>query len=339
LVWWAAKTTRFSASVLIRRAIAPAAVLLVAVTFMGYYNARVFTNPFTLPYQVNRETYAVSPVFIWQEPKPEPAYRYQVMRDFYTKWELSEFESARTLPGFLSRTGQKLGIVVSFFFGIALLAPLIMLPRVYRDRRVRFVIVTGVVVALGLSVNAWLFPHYLAPFAGGVYVIFLQAMRHLRHWRPAGQPSGLFLARAIPVICVALVGARLYAEPLKLTIGRWPAAFTWCGTDPIGLDRARALATLESYPGRQLAIVRYGPEHIPFDDWVYNAADIDNSKVVWARESDTTAELLQYFHDRTAWLVQPDLGPQAISRYPGQDQDRDPQTRISMTSTNGKARQ
>ena len=44
---------------------------------------------------------------------------------------------------------------------------------------------------------------------------------------------------------------------------------------------------LEGYPGSQLAIVRYASDHAPFDDWVYNAANIDKSKVVWAREAET----------------------------------------------------
>jgi len=335
LVWWAVKKADIPAMVLIRRTMAPAALLLMGVAFMGYYNQRVFASPFTLPYQLNRATYAVSPVFLWQSPRPEPLYRHQVMRDFYTKWELDYFESARTLPGFFSRMAEKLGIVVYFFFGSALLAPLIMLPRVFRDGRVRFLIVTGGVVAAGLTVNAYLFPHYIAPFVAGLYVVLLQAMRHLRQWRPAGQPSGRFLVRAIPVICVALAGIRLYAGPLKLSVGRWPTVLTWSGTQPIGLDRAKALAKLESYPGRQLAIVRYSPGHVPFDDWVYNAADIDNSKVVWARETAATSELLQYFSDRTAWLVQPDLVPARISRYPVHDQDHDLHTRIAMTSAKG----
>ena len=62
--------------------------------------------------------------------------------------------------------------------------------------------------------------------------------------------------------------------------------------------------------------------HNPFDDWVYNAADIDKSKLVWAREPDSRiapAELLQYFRDRRVWLVEPDLIPPKISPYPVQD--------------------
>jgi hypothetical protein len=147
----------------------------------------------------------------------------------------------------------------------------------------------------GALVTAVDIPHYLTPFTCGLYTILLQAMRHLRAWRPGGQPSGLALVHIIPVVCLMLAGLRLCAEPLKLFIPRWPTM--WYGTEPLGLPRAHVLAELEGFPGPQLAIVRYAPEHAPFDDWVYNAADIDKSKVVWAREMETgnNLDLLRYF--------------------------------------------
>jgi hypothetical protein len=75
---------------------------------------------------------------------------------------------------------------------------------------------------------------------------------------------------------------------------------------------------LESRPGRQLAIVRYSPDHDCLTDWVYNAADIDGSKVVWAREMDPSnnQNLLRYYKDRKVWLVEPDGNPPRISPYP-----------------------
>ena len=316
LLWWAATKTRPAASVCFRRALAPAALLLMVTGMGAYYNYRVFGNAFTLPYQVNRATYASAPVFLWQQPRPEPVSRHKVMREFYSKWELGDFLYARTPAGFLHRTAQKLGIVLCFFFGAALLPPLILLPRVLRDRRLRFLVAAGAIYGAGLSVNAWLFPHYVAPFTCALYAILLQAMRRLRLWRPGNRPLGLSLVRVIPVVCLMLVGLRLCSEPLHLSIPRWPTM--WYGTAPFGLPRAHVLAELEGHPGPQLAIVRYAPDHRPFDDWVYNAADIDRSKVVWARELETrnSLELLRYFRDRRAWLVEPDSNPPKISPYP-----------------------
>lgn len=85
----------------------------------------------------------------------------------------------------------------------------------------------------------------------------------------------------------------------------------------MGLERARVAAELESHPGRQIAIVRYAPDHRN-PEWVYNGADIDDSKLVWAREMDPASnrELLTYFKGRTAWLVEPDRNPPNVSPYP-----------------------
>jgi hypothetical protein len=316
LLWWAATKPRPAIPVILRRAVVPAAILAVVAAMMAFYNYRVFGNPATLPYQVNRATYASAPVFLWQQPRPEPVYRYKVMRDFYSRWEMGDFLYARTLKGFLHGLAKKAGTVFVFFFGIVLLPPLIMLPRVLLDGRLRFLVAAGIVFAIGLSLNAWLFPHYVAPFTCALYALLLQAMRHLRVWCPGGQPRGLALVRILPIICLALAGVRLFAGPLKIDIPRWPSM--WYGTEPLGLPRARVLAALEGYPGRQLAIVRYSPAHEPFDDWVYNAADIDGSRVVWAREAESgnQTDLLHYFRDRSVWLVEPDSSPPRISPWP-----------------------
>ena len=292
------------------------ALLIVATAAMGYYNYRVYGSPFTLPYQVNRAQYASAPVFLWQSPRPEPPYRHAVMREFYTKWELGDFLYAKTPTGFLSRTAQKLGTVLFFVCGPALFAALLMARRVLKDRRVRFLVAAGGVYATGLCLNAWLFPHYLAPFIGGFYVLLIQAMRHLRVWRPAGQPFGLAIVRFLPVVCLLLAGVRVFAAPLGIAIERWPTM--WYGTEPLGLPRARVAAELASFPGKQLAVVRYSARHSVFDDWVYNAADIDKAHVVWAREMGgaADAELLRYFGDRRVWLVEPDLTPPRLSIYP-----------------------
>jgi len=312
LIWWMVSQPHPPAMVLVRRAAVPVFVLAAAAAFLGYYDYRVFGNPLTLPYQANRAEYASAPVFIWESPGPEPVYRHRVMREFYSKWEMGDFLYAKTPAGFASRTAQKAGTVLFFFFGPALFVPLIMIHRVVRDVRVRFLVLAGAFFALGLAMSAWLFPHYLAPFVGGFYAMLLVAMMYLRAWRPYGTA----MMRFIVVVCMLLAVVRVFAAPLGIEIRRWPTM--WYGTEPLGLPRAQVLSELERHSGPQLAIIRYSDKHSVFDDWVYNAADVDQAKVVWAREMDgpANAELLSYFRRRKAWLVEPDTVPPRISSYP-----------------------
>src|SRR6185437_602802 len=115
--------------------------------------------------------------------------------------EMKDYREARTPSGFVNRTAQKVGVAVFFIFGITLLTPLIMMLRVLKDRRLRYLLIAGAIFAAGLTMNVWLFPHYVAPFTAGFYAILLQAMRHLRWRRPA-------LARITVLTCVVLAGLR-----------------------------------------------------------------------------------------------------------------------------------
>ena len=83
----------------------------------------------------------------------------------------------------------------------------------------------------------------------------------------------------------------------------------WYGPDHFGTEREKVEEQLERLPGKQLAIVRYTDTHNSMDEWVYNAADIDHSKVIWARDMDAANndKLIRYYNDRQVWLVQPDL--------------------------------
>lgn len=55
-------------------------------------------------------------------------------------------------------------------------------------------------------------------------------------------------------------------------------------------------------------IVHYESRHNIDWEWVYNRANIDAAKVVWARDMGEFAnrELLQYFRGRTIWIVDAD---------------------------------
>jgi hypothetical protein len=84
------------------------------------------------------------------------------------------------------------------------------------------------------------------------------------------------------------------------------------------MPRGRMLRSLLSDPGQDLIIVRYASFHQPDPEWVYNAADIDASKVVWARDmgKQGNQELLQYFKNRRVWMLEPDASPQRLVPLP-----------------------
>ena len=64
-------------------------------------------------------------------------------------------------------------------------------------------------------------------------------------------------------------------------------------------------------------MVRYPADYIPLVEWVYNRADIDGSRIVWAREMGAEQDLpfLNYFHDRRVWLLEPNRSLK-LSPYP-----------------------
>jgi hypothetical protein len=319
--WYLVTPNRPSPSALFRCIAIPLVVVVSAAAWMGYYDYRVFGNPLTLPYTVNRATYAIAPYFAWQKPRTEPAYHHDEMRRFYHEDELSDYQRSHSLRGFIKMTLIKGVSGTLFFTGVALLPFMFMARRVLADRRVRFLAICLGSLTLGMVLEIFLIPHYMAPFTAAIYALGLQGMRHMRVFRPGDQPVGKALTRFTVLVLVIMCCFRLYALPLHLSFPEWPSStwnFSWYGPDVFGKDRVNVERQLEQLPGGQIAIVRYSSDHNPQDEWVYNAADIDQSKVIWAREMDRTSnqELFQYYRDRKVWLVQPDKRPIDISPFP-----------------------
>jgi hypothetical protein len=282
-------------------------VLVISGAATGYYYYLVTGSPFRTTYQVNRATYATAPYFLWQSPRPEPQYHDVVMRDFYRR-ELGQFEQNRTLRGALSQTSYKLVSIWKFYFGPLLTIPLLAFPWILRDRTMRFPLIASAFFLAGLAVQTWTMPHYVAPAACLIYLVLIQCMRHMRFWQWQGQPIGIALLRVTPLIAIAMVVLRVSAAAHVQIEPAWPRG---------NLDRAVVVHELQHSPGKHLVIVHYGPRHDVNWEWVYNAADIDHAKIVWARDmGDQNQELLRYFAGRKVWLVNGDDSPPRLSPYP-----------------------
>jgi hypothetical protein len=308
LFLWMLGCRRPPPKILLARVVLPV-LLLLAVTggAMGYYFSRVTDNPLHMPYQVNRATYGVAPYFVWQTPNAEPAYRHAAMRDFYLHIELPAYQRMRSAAGLVRETAIKFLVIWGFYLGPVLTIPLFTLPWTLRDRRIRWLLIAGAVSIAGTAVVTFFIPHYVAVITAIIIGLVLQGMRHLRVWRPEGRPIGLALVRALVVVSFLLVPVHAW-----LWARRGPAAL-----ESMGPQRARILTKLEALPDRQLVMVRYQSPHDPLQEWVYNNADIDGSKVVWARDMGAAKnqELIDYYKDRKVWLVEPDEKPPTVSPY------------------------
>ena len=301
MFWWLIRPQKFSRIKILSSVVVP--ILLVAIgtaAGMGYYFWRVTGSPFEMPYQVNRQTYAVAPYFIWQKPRSEPVYRHAEMRKFYTHEEFWNYRQGQTLRGFVQRLRQRVGVLWVFFVGPVFTLPFLTFPWIFRDRKMQLpLIVAGMVVA-GDLVETWTLVHYFAPAFGLFILLLVQCMRRLRLYKYHGRPVGHSLARAVPLICIAMVVLRVMSMGLGLTIE---------SPRPMGDPKRVAIEhELKKTPGKHLVIVHYTPSHNVHDDWINNSADIDASKIVWARDMGANEDqvLLNYFKDRKAWWVNAD---------------------------------
>jgi hypothetical protein len=308
-LWWLAGRMKSDAAArasAVRTLVPLGAVLILTVAFMGYYNWRLTGSAALFPYKLNARTYESAGLFLWNHPREPLHYNNRQFEDFYNGWELDNYNNS--WPDVSRVTAEKLTRSAStyFWWGALLLLPA--LPLVFRDRKLRLLLVIFFLVSAGFFTVIWSMPHYAAPMTAVIFLLLVQAVRHLRTTKLAGRPIGRALSRAAVVLLAvdtALAVAHGTCDPL-----RWS-----CEGDP---SRAAIIERLSNTPEKHLIIVRYGEDHNVHDDWVFNGADIDSAKVLWARETNPqqNARLFAYFKDRKIWLIEPEVDNTELLPYP-----------------------
>lgn len=248
------------------------------------------------PYSMNRENYAGTPAFLFQPARPPLLHPAEPLQGYY-KLEGQGYRDYQSFPHFVAKSAAKIRNLWSFFFGVALTIPLLFGIGWLRRQPVPLI---GLLLLIGgfLSVQfSW--PHYLLPAMGLLLLVVVEGLGRMR-----GSACGLFLSRALPL--VALAG---WAVPLStLATGHPPAAASvvqaCCYLDTPYARRAVEQQLL-AMPGKHLVFVRYRPEDSRWDQWVFNNADIDGSRIVWAHDLGPArdAELVAYYPDRKVWLI------------------------------------
>jgi hypothetical protein len=309
LAAWLANRVRKShapPSARLRRVFVPLALCLgLTAGAMAYYNFRLTGRALLFPYTLNVNTHVTGSIFLWQHAKTPLHYDNQQFEDFYNGWEREEYD--HTWPSALAVSQVKWFRLKSVFVWPAALLLLPGFVLALRDKRIRFLLYVLLICAAGIFAAVWSNPHYAAPITCVLFALFVQSIRHLRAWKPFGRRAAAAVSRAVVLLLAVQTAENVRAricDPLGWT----------CTGDP---SRVAILQRLAKTPGKHLVIVRYGSDHNIHDEWVFNGADIDGAKILWARElgAEENAKLVEYFRDRTIWLVEPDSDNEDLEPY------------------------
>jgi len=222
------------------------------------------------------------------------------MRTFYMFHEYPDLLMSRSLWGLQILMERKFFCYYVFFAWPLLLLFVPGLIVAARTPGLRVVFFAILLLFAGLTIQLWpAHGHYAAPGAGALLLIQLHALRWLRNARKATW---------LPWFTRSIVFALFLWMLVPISERLWnPFAFDNLGTFelPKEMDRARLQAQLSRLPGQHLILVHYSARDVPSKEWVYNQADIDHSKIVWARDMGPLAnhELLHYYAGRHIWYV------------------------------------
>ena len=288
-----------------KRILLPMALLLVPVAaWMAYYNYRVTGHSMELPYVTHDKQYALLEPVLWQtHVRAEPHYSNAFLREF---WQADLHEKQTAHRRWAAAHVWDLLRLAQFFIGLPLACCLLFVARpLWRDPIARRALVLGAVAYLGPALDTRVWPHYAAAETVLVYLIAACGLRAFREAWPGVE--GAYLMWAALAVFVLPTALGLLAPSNRFLPGS--AQFL---TDAKHTTIDERLAKL---PGGHLVLVRYGTGHQIYEELVYNHADLDGSKTIWARSlsPDQDAQLIRHYPNRDVWLLYDD-GAAALTR-------------------------
>jgi hypothetical protein len=264
-------------------------ILLPTLLWMLYYDYRVTGDPLLMPYQLHERQYSNWSQFMWdRHPHPPPQYNHEALRAVWLGWVEGQrtFEHAHPWLVRLS----SLFVLDHFFLGWPLTVCVVVFlpPMLLYQPKLRIAILVAFLYLAGLETETTLIPHYAAPGTALVFILAAGSLRRLWHLSPG---TAMFVVTVL-----------FYVNYLNLVKPENRALYDKRG---FIARRDSVLRKLDELPGKQLVLVKYGPGHDLNHEWIYNRADIDASRIVWAREMGTEKdqELLNYYPERKLWRL------------------------------------
>jgi hypothetical protein len=286
--------------------IAAAVPVLICVGALGVYFSHITGSPFVTAYQINQKTYGWPMTLAFLKPPHVENHNIEFAR--YYDYEMTEHQRVDGPVHFLQFLTFRMQEYWRFFLGPALTVPLIMIGRVWRSRRMLLIGASGGLFAVLIEGGAS--PHYLAPAAAILIAVIVECSRHLR-------ASRVHIISFFPIAMALVLTLRIGAQSLGLPYTQKLNFQSWCCRVEGNHNKARIAADLSTIPGNHLVFVRAKTDEYNLLQWIYNDADIDRSRIVWARDlgPERNAELARYYAGRQAWMVDPNVEPATCVRF------------------------
>lgn len=292
---------------LLRHMLLPVLILAVCFSCTLYYNYKVTENALLMPHVLYHTQYERTPLVNGKPLYPEPIYHNEQVKDFWTKEDVSRWNDVQKPDKYLQMLKDEVILgYFSLYIGLWL-APMAMAwGLTLRDKRVRILWISWALVLAAIAVELKLHyfeRHYLAPVMSLNYVLLTQGLRHLRFFKIKNLELGKAFVRATAIAsAIGFVVGFLLLPKLRYD--------TQIAQATLSTPRAQFIDKLSALPGKHLIIVHYAINHDPGYEFVFNLADLENGKVVWARDlGERNKELLDHYRDRTVWVVDADSRP------------------------------
>jgi hypothetical protein len=291
-----------------RPALIAAAAVLPAIVLTLAQNHAVTGYWTGLPYALSQYEYGV-PAALTFQTTPVPHHELTREQELDYKMQSGFHSGPETIGTYLVRLEYRIRYYRFFFLPPLYIALIAFLFRL-RDRRYQWAAGCALLLALGVNFFPKFQLHYMAAATCLFVLMSVAGLEQLAKWN--GEAAGILV-----VLCVShfvfWYGVHVFGDNPVLR-----AYETWDSINHTNPERRIAIRNqLEGIPGKLLVLVRYWPQHIFQDEWVYNRAAIDESRVVWARDlgPDEDDKLTHYYPDRKVWLLEPDAAPPRLTPY------------------------
>jgi hypothetical protein len=279
---------------LTRPAAAAALACLPFISLVLLQNRQITGSWFTLPYTLSQYQYGVPASFTFQpHPVPHSSLTHEQEMDYKMQRAFRTVDKD-TLITYLKRLLYRIRYYRFYFYPVLYLALIAYFVKV-REYRFLWVVLTVLIFALGTNFYPLFLTHYIASLTCLFLLISVEGLRVISRWR-----ADAAAARVLIWLCIAQF------------------AYAWATVDLHYPERRIEVnKQLGKTPGNLLVLVRYWPQHIFQEEWVYNGADIDKARIVWARDLGDVEDqqLLHYYPERTVLLLEPDAHPPRLTPW------------------------